>query len=71
MGTAVSQVLASLESCFYVRSTARMNGLQANRVCGGITGSVGVKWVQLFLKYLHPWSPVFMCDPLPGCRQGD
>ena len=26
-------------------------------------GSVGVKWLSLFLKYLQPWSPVFMRDP--------
>ena len=26
----------------------------------------GVKWVQLFFKYLHPWSPVFMRNPLSG-----
>ena len=27
------------------------------RVCGGKMGTPGVKWVQLFLMYLHSWSP--------------
>ena len=26
------------------------------RVCGGKLGTPRVKWVQLFLMYLHPWS---------------
>ena len=26
----------------------------------------GVKWIQLFLMYLHPWKSVFMRDPLSG-----
>ena len=34
-------------------------------------GTPAVKWVWLFLKYLHPWSPVFMRDPLSGWRQED
>ena len=29
-----------------------------------VVGSVGVKWIHLFLKYLHPWSHVFMGDTL-------
>ena len=27
------------------------------RVCGGKLGTPEVKWVQLFLMYLHSWSP--------------
>ena len=36
-----------------------------NRVCGD-------KMVQLFLKYLHPWRPVFMRDPFQdGSKEAD
>ena len=34
-----------------------MSYVQA-RVCVSKMGTPGVKWVQLFLKYLHLWSPV-------------
>ena len=27
------------------------------RICGGKLGTPGVKWLQLFLMYLHSWSP--------------
>ena len=27
-------------------------------------GTPGVKWMQLFLMYLHPWKPAFTLDLL-------
>ena len=33
-------------------------------------GTPGVKRGKLFLKYLHPWSPVFLRDPLSGRLSG-
>ena len=30
-------------------------------------GTIGVKWVLLFLKYWHHWIPVFMRD---HCQNG-
>ena len=34
-----------------------------HRACGGKLGTPGVKWVQLFLMYLHSWSPGVLIYP--------
>ena len=51
-------LLSSYQNC--KQTTQILNSM----VYGGKMGTPGVKWVQLFLKYLHPWSPVFMRDSL-------
>ena len=33
-----------------------------HRIRGGKMGAPGVRYIKLFLKYLHPWSTVFMHD---------
>ena len=48
-----------------------MKPSKLSRIRGSKMGTPGVKVAQLFLEYMHPWSPVFMLDPMPGWLPGD